>query len=793
MDVTFPYILTGVLCAGYLILIAIARQNRQRLAALLRPLSTSLLLMLIAQSAHLMPPDAHQSDLAPLFIGGLTAPALAIVLDCLALVAFASLSLIVLEQPGAGRIRLGGLAWWITIVLIILAASEVTLGQPGWIGRLLDPTLDVPSIVVLGGWLALGTLAAAVTLRRLYRAHLPEIANRAMLWLLVLPLILMGTLLGANGSTVLAEIGWTVRFAGMLGVVYGTLSHRVFDLRQVFRQSAITAVTALAGTLILLIAFVVVLALDPRMNGLWLALLGLALVVSLILAPLQTALRRAGERALGRSLDDMATIAREYSQQVTGVVELSELADVACDTLRRTLRVRGGGLLLATQAEGALVRIEPVASSRSGLPVMRGWLPLGSAIYRTLAEDRRPLLQYDLEYARAYDDTGPEIKAFFSALKLAAYAPIVAHGQVIGLLGAASRLNDEAFSAQDLELLATLAAQTGIALRNARLVSDLRRARDETEALNQDILKAQERLEQLDSVKTDFVTIASHELRTPLAQIRGYTDILEVYSEQELLDEEQVTTVVSNLRKATDRLERLIADMLDVSQLGLDAMDLHFTSATLESVLRQAIEPLSESINQRRLQLTARGLKALPPIEGDSRRLVQAFRNIIVNAVKYTPDGGRIEVLGYLQRNEQSGEDEILVTIQDTGIGIDATHHELIFEKFYRVGDPGLHSTGATKFMGAGPGLGLTIARGVIQGHGGRIWVESQGHDPEQCPGTTVFVTLPISPPASARRVLPFEETIIRRPPLSGSTSGNQDREASPGAPGSGKMLSRTP
>jgi signal transduction histidine kinase len=213
--------------------------------------------------------------------------------------------------------------------------------------------------------------------------------------------------------------------------------------------------------------------------------------------------------------------------------------------------------------------------------------------------------------------------------------------------------------------------------------------------------------------------------------------------------------------------------MLDVSQLGLDAMDLRFAQTTIDSVLRLAIEPLSESIKQRKLQLSARGLKDLPPIEADMQRLVQAFRNLVLNAIKYTPDGGRIDITAHLQKSESSRPDEIIVQIKDTGIGIDPKNHELIFEKFFRVADPGLHSTGATKFMGAGPGLGLTIARGVIQGHGGRISVESPGYDPEKLPGTTFYIYLPIIPPESAKRVAPFESSVMAIPKVTVNGGNN--------------------
>jgi len=170
--------------------------------------------------------------------------------------------------------------------------------------------------------------------------------------------------------------------------------------------------------------------------------------------------------------------------------------------------------------------------------------------------------------------------------------------------------------------------------------------------------------------------------------------------------------------------------------------------------MRMAIEPLTEAIRSRKLMLSARGLRDLPPIQGDMQRLVQAFRNVVLNAIKYTPDGGRIDISGRMQ------DDSVLVMIKDSGIGIDPAHHELIFEKFFRVQDPSLHSTGTTKFMGAGPGLGLTIARGVITAHGGRIWVESEGLDTEKLPGSCFYIQLPLNPPESSERAAPFDSVI---------------------------------
>ena len=126
-------------------------------------------------------------------------------------------------------------------------------------------------------------------------------------------------------------------------------------------------------------------------------------------------------------------------------------------------------------------------------------------------------------------------------------------------------------------------------------------------------------------------------------------------------------------------------------------------------------------------------------LEGDNSRLYQAIGNVVGNAVKYTPDGGKITIDG------ETLDDVIHLWVQDTGVGIPPEELNRIFDRFYVVEDITRHSTSKTAFKGGGLGLGLSVSRGIIEAHGGKIWAESPGHDEERLPGTTVHILLPLS------------------------------------------------
>lgn len=683
------------------------------------------------------------------------------------LTVFGALVITDVRRPG----ERSGLRGWLLLSLVgvvalaavILLSDQVRVGQAEWLAETLATPSPV-SLVTLAGLAAAAAVLLAITFRSFYLAVLPESANRSLFWVIDIAVILVGIILVISGVSTLILLGMVVLTVGVTGSVYVQVSYRVFDIRS---SLSLFLRTLILMALMALLLYGALTLLNPTQvesgiqQGIVITLL--AVGVTLIYVPLRRLSEILSAPLLHAPGMNPTLATRRYSQQVSKAVELDELIHVGTETLNDVMGVRRSGLLLVNDIAHTNGSVELLVIPGGGFVDMkdvRGRIARESPIYKKLAREQSPLSQFDLEFSPLYRDMHESERQFFGNLGMSAYAPVIVENTVIGVLACGPKVSDAPFFVRDLELLATMANQTGVALRNARLVADLRHLNRSMQSLNSGLEVANQRLDELDQVKTDFVTIASHELRTPLAQIRGYTDILDALNEQGMLDQDQISGMVNNLRKATERMEELISAMLDVSQLDVNAMDLRFAQTTPEAVVRMAIEPLTDVIKQRKLTLSARGLRGLPPIEADMQRLVQAIRNVVVNAIKFTPDGGRIEINASLQPADVLGggdQEHILIAISDSGVGINKDDLELIFEKFYRGHDPSLHSTGAYKFMGAGPGLGLTIARGMIEGHGGRIWAESTGHDMEKCPGTTFYIQLPLHPPEKARRVLPFE------------------------------------
>lgn len=277
--------------------------------------------------------------------------------------------------------------------------------------------------------------------------------------------------------------------------------------------------------------------------------------------------------------------------------------------------------------------------------------------------------------------------------------------------------------------------------------------------------RANRDLARLEQAKTDFISIAAHELKTPLTLIQGYVNILR---DREI--DPQVKAMVEGINRGAQRMNAMIEDMLDLSAIDLKQLGLVLEEVKPQKAIELVLAQLQRAFEERRQTVKTTGLDALPGIEADARRLHQVFRQIIINAIKYTPDGGCISINGQQPESGPAGRESIKIIIQDTGVGVAPEDREKIFEKFYRSGDSSLHSTGQTKFMGAGPGLGLAIVKGLIEAHGGRITVESQGFDMQNYPGATFTITLPVkaNPPVgiNVQRVGPANISDALQQPL---------------------------
>ncbi|KXK16174.1 MAG: putative two-component sensor histidine kinase [Chloroflexi bacterium OLB14] len=248
--------------------------------------------------------------------------------------------------------------------------------------------------------------------------------------------------------------------------------------------------------------------------------------------------------------------------------------------------------------------------------------------------------------------------------------------------------------------------------------------------------KTQEKLQQLDQNKSKFISVAAHELKTPLTLIEGYSSMM-----TDLIkgaEQNQMKSYLDGVSTGILRLRQIIDDMIDVSLIDNHLLTLNNQPIFINSLLSLLQNEFRKTAINRKQNLIIKEFEGSNlMIYGDSNRLYQALHNVLANAIKFTPDNGTITIDGRLLPGF------VEVTFTDTGIGISAENQGLIFDKFGQLGRTDLHSSGKTKFKGGGPGLGLSISKGIIEAHGGTIWVESEGYDEVKLPGSTFHILLP--------------------------------------------------
>ncbi|MHB8843442.1 MAG: sensor histidine kinase [Nitrospirota bacterium] len=243
---------------------------------------------------------------------------------------------------------------------------------------------------------------------------------------------------------------------------------------------------------------------------------------------------------------------------------------------------------------------------------------------------------------------------------------------------------------------------------------------------NRDLELANKKLKELDKLKSDFISVVSHELRTPLTSIKAFTELILM---KPVMSNEKRGRFLSIINNETDRLTRLISDILDLTKIEAGKFSWHVTQICLPEIIRTSVTNIQSLADNKSLGIRLIVPDSLPRLYGDRDRLMQVITNILSNAIKFTPDGGTIKIEAFSESNPRQ---QLVVRIQDSGVGIPPKQLEAVFEKFRRSGD-------ALTDGKEGTGLGLSISKQIVEHHGGRIWAESA---PGR--GSTFSFTLPL-------------------------------------------------
>jgi len=297
-----------------------------------------------------------------------------------------------------------------------------------------------------------------------------------------------------------------------------------------------------------------------------------------------------------------------------------------------------------------------------------------------------------------------------------------------GVFFAGTENTDVAMTEGDEELITILSNQIGQAIENARLFEKTWRAQQElenkVEQRTRELTLALDEVKKINKRKTDFISSVSHELRTPLTSVKGYAAIL---LEEKLGKLPQAAKErLEKINRHSDELVHMVNDLLDIARIESGRQAMKMEERDLKTIVASAADLIAIQCKNKNIELVTDIAKDLPPVVADRSQLERVFINLLGNAVKFTPEKGKITIKAAAEGNV------IRVDVSDTGIGIPQESLPMLFEEFYRVDNP-------INQQVKGTGLGLSLVRHIVEAHKGKIWLESKPGK-----GSTFSFTLPV-------------------------------------------------
>ena len=379
----------------------------------------------------------------------------------------------------------------------------------------------------------------------------------------------------------------------------------------------------------------------------------------------------------------------ELSVVLNSTLDLDDLLQLITATATELLDCEAASILLYDEKDQCLFFAAATGTAPEELTKIL--VPLDNSLAGTIFRTNRHIILSNVEQdARHYSLVSDHIQF---TVKTLLGVPMPIKDRTVGVLEALNKRNG-VFDEQDASLLAVTAAHAAIAINNARLLRTTQ--------------KALQKVKEADELKRNFLTLASHELRTPLGIILGYSTFLKEDGQGKLSD--HANTVL----KAASQMRSILDEMNNLAMLKSDDVNLKPQKVAIEDILVYACEGIRELATARRQNLVYDFSEEAYIVNVDIDKTALAFGNILSNAIRFSPEGTDITI------GVTKDGNEVLAWVQDQGIGIPADQLQKIFEEFYQIEPPNTRHYG-------GLGIGLTIAKGLIEAHGGKIWAESEG------------------------------------------------------------------
>lgn len=394
----------------------------------------------------------------------------------------------------------------------------------------------------------------------------------------------------------------------------------------------------------------------------------------------------------------------EISLVLNSTLELPDLLGYLMDAAARITDSEAASVLLWDKTTREL-RFAATTTDQTDINLIGQPVPLEGSIAGVIMQRQMPMQVDDAlsdprHYAKTDQDNQFQTRSLLGV-------PMVSRTDVIGVLEVVNK-HQLPWTEEDRDYLSVLAAQAAVSIESAQMVEALRRANRE--------------LSEIDALKNQFIALASHELRTPLAVILGYASFLSESAEGE------TGAHAKKLMTAGLQLRDIISDLTNLRYLQQNVAELQRGDVALRDIISDACKDANTLLDANRHNLTI----DLPPngirLYVDQVRIQMALANILNNAARFTPERGEITI------KAERRNDEVWVSVTDTGIGLEPDHLEQIFQQFYQVENPMTRTYG-------GMGIGLSIARAMVEAHGGRIWAASPGLGL----GTTITIALPLA------------------------------------------------